>query len=242
MDFNYIYSLSDKVKRNKEHCKSEEAVKTSLVMPFFIALGFDTTDPLEVMPEATRDIRKKKGKCERVDYVIRNNEKDIMIVECKHWQENLDNHVEQLRSYYNASDAKVGILTNGLEYRFYSECENSADMDTEPFFIFDMMHPSDCALDRLKMFHKSSFNTESIAETVTMLKLYSRLHNLVELELSSPSDELVTFFWNKLGTGKKLSRQKREILSPIVKEEILDYTMSRIQRAVENQMKLTAIN
>jgi len=45
--------------------KTEEATKTSLVMPFFNLLGYDVFNPMEFCPEYTADVGIKKG--EKVD-------------------------------------------------------------------------------------------------------------------------------------------------------------------------------
>lgn len=44
----------------KERCKTEEATKHSLVMPFINLLGYDVFNPLEVVPEFIADIGIKK--------------------------------------------------------------------------------------------------------------------------------------------------------------------------------------
>lgn len=40
--------------------KTEEATKTSLVMPFFNLLGYDVFNPMEFCPEYTADVGIKK--------------------------------------------------------------------------------------------------------------------------------------------------------------------------------------
>ena len=243
MEFhNIIYALSEKGVKNKEHCSTEEATKTSLILPFITALGYDTSDPLEVLPEAPCAI---KG-FDRIDYILAHRGEYRILVECKHWKENLDNHVKQLEQYFQSAikpyHTRIGVLTNGMEYRFYADCDSDKLMDDEPFFVFDISKPTDDALERLKMFRRDVFDADRIVEFGRKSKFDAKLHKIVDKELSSPSDELVNLFWYKLNPGKRLSRQKREIFSPMVKEEIANYTSSRINRAVETQMQLPPIN
>lgn len=64
-------SLSDLQAKLREHrgvIKTEEAAKTTLVLPFLRALGYDIFDPSEVTPEFTCDVGTKQG--EKVDYAI----------------------------------------------------------------------------------------------------------------------------------------------------------------------------
>ena len=54
---NYI----SRMKEIKKNIKTEEATKTSLIMPFFQILGFDVFNPNEFTPEYVADVGIKKG-------------------------------------------------------------------------------------------------------------------------------------------------------------------------------------
>ena len=239
MEFhNYIYTLSDRVLKNKDRCLTEEATKTSLILPFFTALGYDTSDPRIVIPEVKCAIRG----AERIDYVLASDGAYLMLVECKHWRENLDNHVNQIEQYYHAGlrnfGTRIGVLTNGIEWRFFADIEKQNMMDAEPFFVFDISMPTYNAISQLKMFRKDDFDVQSIVCSAAKMIMANRLHNIVDVELSNPSDRFVDFFWNRLGTCKKLSKQQRAIFSPMVKAEIDSF----IYRTVENQLQLPNID
>jgi hypothetical protein len=47
----YILQLSERVIKLKDSLSTEEATKTSLVLPFIQALGYDFFNPYEVVPE-----------------------------------------------------------------------------------------------------------------------------------------------------------------------------------------------
>ena len=51
-----IQNLSKRLPLIEGHIFSEEATKTSLVLPFLSALGFDIFNPLEVVPEFVADV------------------------------------------------------------------------------------------------------------------------------------------------------------------------------------------
>lgn len=57
-----LKSLGKRVTKLKENIATEEATKTSLIMPFFQILGYDIFNPLEFVPEFTADVGIKKGK------------------------------------------------------------------------------------------------------------------------------------------------------------------------------------
>jgi hypothetical protein len=132
MDFkDLIKQLSEKIEKVKENLQTEEATKNALIMPFLQALGYDIFNPLEVVPEFTCDIGTKKG--EKIDYAILKDDKPVVLIECKHWQQNLNLHDNQLLRYFNVSNAKFGVLTNGIIYKFYTDLETPHKMDEKPF-------------------------------------------------------------------------------------------------------------
>lgn len=101
-------------------------------MPFINALGYDVFNPLEVLPEMTCDIGTKKG--EKIDYAIMKDDQPILLIECKHWKQDLNLHDNQLLRYFNVSKAKFGLLTNGIIYRFYTDLKEPNIMDDKPFW------------------------------------------------------------------------------------------------------------
>jgi predicted type IV restriction endonuclease len=91
MEFNEsIHQFTRRIITLKDQIQTEEATKTSLVMPFFQLLGYDVFNPLEFTPEYTADVGIKKG--EKVDYAIIIDEKPLILIECKSCNENLDKH------------------------------------------------------------------------------------------------------------------------------------------------------
>ena len=74
-------------------------------MPFIQILGYDVFNPLEVVPEMDCDIVKKKG--EKIDYAIMKAGSPIMLIECKHWKQDLNLHDNQL----TALPDDIGQLT-----------------------------------------------------------------------------------------------------------------------------------
>lgn len=109
--------LSKRVSTLKDNIGTEEATKTSLIMPFFQLLGYDVFNPVEFVPEFTADVGIKKG--EKVDYAIVLEGSPVMLVEAKSINEQLTKHDSQLFRYFGTTTSKFGILTNGEEYKFF---------------------------------------------------------------------------------------------------------------------------
>jgi hypothetical protein len=193
MDFkDQVKQLSDRVAKMKDKILTEEATKNAFIMPFMNCLGYDVFNPLEVVPEFIADIGIKKG--EKVDYAILKDGEPIILVECKHWSADLDPHNSQLFRYFHTTSAKFGILTNGIVFRFYTDLVETNKMDDKPFFEFHIDDIKDMQVEKLKEFHKSYFNLDSIINTASELKFMSELRNLIVKEISEPTDEFTRYF------------------------------------------------
>ena len=63
MDFiDELKQFSKRVETIKDGIQTEEATKTSIIMPFFAMLGYDVFNPTEFCPEFTADVGIKKAK------------------------------------------------------------------------------------------------------------------------------------------------------------------------------------
>ncbi|MBP2663788.1 MAG: Restriction endonuclease, type subunit/Type [Firmicutes bacterium] len=83
MDFiDQLKQFSSRGSKLKDQIATEEATKTSIIMPFFQMFGYDVFNPSEFVPEFTADVGIKKG--EKVDYAILNEEGNpIILIEAK---------------------------------------------------------------------------------------------------------------------------------------------------------------
>ena len=118
-----IKDFIKRIKNLKQVITNEEATKTSLIMPFFSLLGYDVFNPNEFIPEYIADVGIKKG--EKVDYAITIDNQVIILIEAKSVNENLKKHDSQLFRYFGTTTSKLAILTNGFEYKFYTDLEET---------------------------------------------------------------------------------------------------------------------
>ena len=189
---NKLKVLADKIVQMKDKIGTEEATKNAFIMPFINILGYDLFDPTEVIPEFTADLGLKKG--EKVDYAIFQNGEPILIIECKNWKEDLNVHNSQLFRYFHVTKTRFALLTNGIEYKFYSDLEESNKMDEKPFLEFNITEIKDNQIEELKKFHKANFDAESIVNTASEMKYMNELKHLLHQELTEPSSEFVKYF------------------------------------------------
>lgn len=169
MDFKEkLLTLAERVGRLKEQIHTEEATKMSFIMPFLNALGYDVYDPMQVTPECVCDYGTKKN--EKIDYTVNIDGEPIMIIECKHWEQDLDKHKAQLFRYYQVSPAKFGLLTNGIVYKFFTDLETPNKMDDMPFFEVNILELRDSHIDKLREFSKDKYDVNTILNSANELK------------------------------------------------------------------------
>ena len=133
--------------------KGEQATKQSLVIPMIDALGYDIWNPTEVCPEYESDFAvKKSGQKEKVDIAVILSDIPRIFIEVKSIDEILDGNEGQLARYFNAiPSVTLGILTNGNEWRFYTDTGDPNIMDMQPFHIV-RLDGADQGLDVLARF------------------------------------------------------------------------------------------
>lgn len=221
MDFkDTIKQLAERILKLKDNIQTEEATKNAFIMPFINALGYDVFNPLEVLPEMTCDIGMKKG--EKIDYAIMKDDEPILLIECKHWKQDLNLHDNQLIRYFNVSKAKFGLLTNGIIYRFYTDLKEPNKMDEKPFLEVDITDIRDNQIEELKKFHKSYFDVNSILNSASELKYMGELKTIIQNEFSSPSYDLVKLFATRVYDGRMLQNIIDQF-TPLVKRAIASH-------------------
>jgi hypothetical protein len=242
MEFqNKLKGLADRVANLKVNIQTEEATKNAFIMPFIQILGYDVFNPTEVIPEFTADIGIKKG--EKVDYAILQDGNPIILIECKHWRENLDIHSSQLHRYFNVTKARFGLLTNGLKYRFYTDLEQKNIMDSESFLEFDIENIKENAALELKKFQKESFDIDKIIDSASGLKYSTAIREILIQELTEPSEEFVRFFTKQIYSGKVITKKVLEQFTEIVKkatnQAFKDIVNDRLKSALNKEEERT---
>lgn len=231
-----IKQLGDRVTKLKEQIATEEATKNAFIMPFLQALGYDVFNPIEVVPEFVSDIGLKKG--EKIDYAIFKDGAPTILIECKHWAQNLSIHDGQLLRYFHTSKAKFGLLTNGIIYRFYSDLVEPNKMDEKPFLEFNISEIKDNQVEELKKFHKTIFDSESIVNTASELKYMNELKYLIQQELLNPTPDFVKHFAKQVyptNISAKVLELFTNLTRKSVQQHISDLITERLKTALTKE-------
>jgi len=232
-----IAQLTINIEQTKEHILTEEATKMSFVVPFFKALGYNVYDPREFVPEFTADINSKN--MDKVDYVIMESEKPAILIECKHWSEKLENHVRQLFKYFVSTPAKFAILTNGIEYLFYTDLEEQNKLDKKPFLKINLLDLKAHAVKELAKFRKDAFNVDEILTTAEELKYTSSITSLLADEYNSPGDDFMKFVLSKVYDGMR-TQTAIEKLRPTVKNSFMQFVNELVNERLETALRSQA--
>lgn len=212
-----VYKLASRVSELRDIIETEEATKTAFIVPFIHkVLGYDTTDPREVIPEFTADVGVKKG--EKVDYAIKSGDDFRFIIECKKIGEPLNiNHASQLLRYSNVTDTEFAILTNGEVYQFYAKLDKAGRMDEKPFMTLNLASIDERLFPHLEKCTKSAFDAGTITAAAEELKYLSEIKSIIASDFKTPSEEWVRYLTrqvaNKRMTEKTLSQFTRVIQS-----------------------------
>lgn len=234
-----LNELAGRIHRQKDLVLTEEATKTAFVLPFLQVLGYDVFNPLEVIPEFTADHGVKKG--EKVDYAITQDEKIVILIECKPVGAELDaKYAGQLFRYFSVTEARFGVLTDGVRYLFFSDLEKPNKMDERPFLEFNLSLFGENQVEELKKFTKSSFDLETIISTASNMKYLRALTAEIRSEFESPSEELVRLLTTRVNSSRFTQQVKEQFTGlclRAMKDYLRDQVNDRLKSALETDQK-----
>lgn len=232
-----LRALASRLERQRDSIKTEEGTKTSFILPFIAALGYDIFDPHEVNPESVADVGIKKG--EKVDYAIMRDGKAVMLFECKAISADLNKeHASQLFRYFAVTPARIGILTNGQVYRFFSDLEEPNKMDSVPFLEFDLLNFTDESVAELKRFSKSNFELEQVVASLADIKYNKEVRRILREQMERPSDEFVRFFAKQIHTGV-FNERVRARFEGIVKQALNQVVVESVNERIKSALAPT---
>jgi len=240
-----IAKVSEQVRKRAELVTGEESTKMGLIVPFFSALGYDVFDPAEVIPEFVADFAtKKSGQFEKVDYAVAINGVIVMVVEAKARDKKPEAHDGQLKRYFNGLIAtRVAVVTNGIEYRFFTDLRHDNVMDDEPFFSFNVLEYDSKNLENLKFFHRDNFDSAIIKRHAEEMVYLKGMTQLVDNLLRSPSDEFIRFLVGQLSSiapscmvEGRITNKVIDKFRPIIKKSIQSSLVELMTQSISREM------
>lgn len=135
-----VKTLASKLALYKNYIDNEENTKNALVLPMIRLLGYDIHDPSVVRAEYPCPFGTSKDA--RVDYAIVNGSTPLILIEVKPLGTDLDKHHGQIMQYYYARHPIFCVLTDGNEYRLYSDVVKKGFFDDLPCIQFRLSDPN----------------------------------------------------------------------------------------------------
>ena len=203
----------------------EATTRDYLIHPFLDLLNYDRID--DYTHEVTADLGKKKGK--KVDVAITLGGKNpVILIECKKSTAKLnDNHYRQLREYCtDTNTAKIGILTNGIVYKFYTR-NNTSTLQTSPFFEFDLSDYDNQDLETLSLFMRNVIDINSILEVAEETYFLDNFDEALYDTMVNPSEDLIRIIYANMG-GKRKSDKIYSKIKELINGTSLISTSNRI--------------
>ena len=236
MDFiDEVRTRSWRFAKQIDHLETEEATKSSLVLPFIEMLDYAIFDPTEVVPEFTADVGTKKG--EKVDYALIQDGRPAILIECKKYGSNLDSdQMSQLLRYFTVTDARIGVLTDGIRYLFFSDLDKPNVMDPKPFFEFNMLDFTEAQVAELERFTKSAFDLHEIVDAARELKYTTEIKRILAEEWANPSDEFVRFLIGRVYRGR-ITQTVKEQFGSLTQQALSHFVNDRIDTLLKSALE-----
>ncbi|HEY3306816.1 MAG TPA: type I restriction endonuclease [Desulfuromonadaceae bacterium] len=210
------------IKNVGNHCATEETTKQALILPFLNILDFNPFDPQKVKAEYSANLPGLKA-TERVDYALFTEEKAVMFVEAKAFNDKLTNHAGQLTRYFNSTPGvSIAAITNGREWRFFTDLKLPNIMDETPFLKVDFASLSESDMEKLSQFRYGCFRPDQL-RTFAKERVYQELfQEVIESCLREVDQDFVRFIANRTNHGAMLTAKFLETISPLVKQAVAD--------------------
>lgn len=202
------------------HCATEETTKQALILPLLAILGFNPYDPTRVKAEYGADFPGVKAS-ERVDYALFSAGLPVIFIEAKAYAENLTNHCPQLSRYYNATpEVTVSAITNGREWRLFTDLENRNIMDREPFLTVDFDDPAEDIAEQLYRFHYDQLEPGALRALAEENIYLAAFRESISMSLRECDLEFVRYVASKAGIQRTFTGKFLESIQPIVKQAV----------------------
>lgn len=236
-----LADLAKKVRAYGVTLATEEATKNAIVMPFISqVLGYDVFNPAEVIPEFVADLGLKRG--EKIDYAIKHGDRIHMLIEVKKVGEELSlAHASQLVRYFHTSDARIGVLTNGRFWRFYTDLDKANIMDERPFLQLDLEDIDPSLLSHLNKLTKAAFDLDSVIAAAEELKYVSAIKREIAEEIAAPGEDFVRLFAKRVYHGYLNARALQQftaLTEKAAKQYVNDRVNARLKTALADQAPL----
>jgi hypothetical protein len=203
----------------------------------------------DLIPEYNADFGDRIS--QKIDYAILLNKKDTILVEAKkHSSKLTDKEAGQLNGYFsNTKNSKIAILTNGIEYKFYSDVVEPNIIDSKPFFTFNISSYTESDLEELIKFDKRFIKVIDIVKNAQEIVFVESFENAFFKELVAPSKDLMKIIhknmtfstkFNEETIGKMINLVNSSFLKCMYDKKVQLESLSNSQGVITTDLEIQA--
>lgn len=235
-----LKSHIEHVKRVGNHCTTEETTKQALILPLLDILGFSPYDPTKVLAEFAADFPGVKA-TERVDYALYCNGQPVMFIEAKPYVADLTNHAPQLSRYFNSSlGVTIGAITNGKEWRFFTDLINTNVMDEKPFLTIDFTKAKPEDLTQLAEFKHDNFHAEKLRYFAEENQYIQQFKAVIKRSINEVDIDFVRYVAQQASIQRQLNTKFLETIQPFVKQAVQQAISDTVVKGLSSPTVITA--
>ncbi len=213
-----ITLLAQKALYLESHSTTIEALKTALILPYFQALGYDIFTPDEFAPRfGTIDAK--------VDFATISNRIAHTLVVVEPFGTHLD--PAYLSICFSAYKPKMALLTNGTEYRYYTDFDVPGTMDKNPFFAFNFANLSDSDISTLSKFQKTELRVAESPQFIQSTKYCLLVKKYLQQQFEFATDDFIRHILESVEPGQDFTAKFVDDIRPTI-DKALQYTINDI--------------
>jgi hypothetical protein len=232
---NFDFSRYDSSESN------EAQTRLFIIEPMCEILGY-SRDPKDMWTELNAGWGKKNSRAD-IGLLV-NGKKPEIIIECKKLGKKLtDKEGSQLNEYFhNTEGSKIGILTNGIEWRFYAEYLEKNKLHHNPFLVIDFSEIDDTKIERFAQFHKNNLENHfsKIIEEAQDSFFLEGFNAALTEEFLNPSEHFIKAIFARM-PGKRANDTLKKKLGELVNSRSIQQVLPRMieEEAKNGDMVIT---
>ncbi|MBM3160109.1 MAG: type I restriction enzyme HsdR N-terminal domain-containing protein [Bacteroidetes bacterium] len=213
--------------RLDEKCTDEAKTRAYLIEPMCEMIGYSRIDDKDMLTEINAGWGNKTNKAD-IGLIIKGKKPEI-IIECKKLGMKLtDKEGAQLDGYFgNTEGSKIGILTNGIEWRFYAEYLEKNKLHPNPFLIIDFTEINDTKIEEFAQFHKNFTKIDDILVEAQETFFLEGFNLAFTDELLNPSDDFIKAIFNRM-PGKRITDSIKEKLQKLINSNTIQQVLPKL--------------
>lgn len=144
-----------------------------------------------------------------------------MFIEAKSYASNLTNHAPQLSRYFNSTlGVTIGVITNGREWRFFTDLINPNIMDEKPFLVVDFTKHQAEELTQLAEFKHDNFHVEKLRFFAEENQYIQQFKAVIKKSINEVDIDFVRYVAQQANIPRQLNTKFLESIQPFVKQAV----------------------